>query len=231
MDAPAGVPVRRGGKTKHAAAGATSDEDRNCYTIATILCAHAASEAILNEWAKEHAPHRLMRISLGDSRICYGPRKSCVREAAELGIEVAHGNTERQRLDRAHLRLKLRTLDRGRRRILGDLHGGADVPADGEVVSSPRTAGPSTASPAAHASHRGVPRKPCSVASRARNPYLHTKLFLQWLLRRDRVSHLDRDSPAVGDYHTRVGQRRGRDFLQRDHSGNGRRCAVRLDGQ
>ena len=48
-------------------------------------------------------------------------------------------------------------------------------------------------------------RKPCSVASRARNPYLHTKLFLQWLLRRDRVSHLDCDSPAVGDYHTRVG--------------------------
>jgi hypothetical protein len=48
-------------------------------------------------------------------------------------------------------------------------------------------------------------RKLCSVASRARNLYLHTKLFLQWLLRRNRVSHIDRHARAVGDYHTRVG--------------------------
>ena len=35
---------------------ANNDEERNCYTIATILCAHAASEAFLKEWPKKHAP-------------------------------------------------------------------------------------------------------------------------------------------------------------------------------
>jgi hypothetical protein len=43
-------------KLEHAAVHATSDTDRHCYTVATILCAHAAGEALLNEWAKTQAP-------------------------------------------------------------------------------------------------------------------------------------------------------------------------------
>jgi hypothetical protein len=43
-------------KLEQAALNATNDEDRSDYTIATILCAYASSEAFLHEWAKANAP-------------------------------------------------------------------------------------------------------------------------------------------------------------------------------
>jgi hypothetical protein len=63
-------------KLEQAAVHATSDEERNCYTIATILCAHAASEAFLNEWAKTHAPSTYEKIA--------GTPFSLLRTAEEL---------------------------------------------------------------------------------------------------------------------------------------------------
>lgn len=44
------------GTLEQAALHAITDEERNYYTIATILCAHAACEAFLNEWAHSHGP-------------------------------------------------------------------------------------------------------------------------------------------------------------------------------
>jgi hypothetical protein len=63
-------------RLEQAAVHATSDEERNCYTIATILCAHAASEAFLNEWAKTHAPSIYEEVARRPS--------SLVRVAEEL---------------------------------------------------------------------------------------------------------------------------------------------------
>jgi len=50
-------------KLEQASADATNDDDRNCFTIATILCAYAASEAFLHEWAKAHAPSTYEEIA------------------------------------------------------------------------------------------------------------------------------------------------------------------------
>jgi hypothetical protein len=43
-------------KLGHAAVDATSAQERHCFTIATILCSYAASEAFLCDWAEVHAP-------------------------------------------------------------------------------------------------------------------------------------------------------------------------------
>jgi hypothetical protein len=63
-------------KLEQAALGATNDDDRECYTIATILCAHAASEAFLSEWAKTHAPSTYEEIA--------GRQSSLLRAAEEV---------------------------------------------------------------------------------------------------------------------------------------------------
>jgi hypothetical protein len=46
-----------------AAVEATNAEERHCFTIATILCSYAASEAFLCDWAALHAPDAYEEIS------------------------------------------------------------------------------------------------------------------------------------------------------------------------
>lgn len=43
-------------KLEQATLSAPSPEDRNCYAIATILCAHIACEVFLTDWARSNAP-------------------------------------------------------------------------------------------------------------------------------------------------------------------------------
>jgi hypothetical protein len=43
-------------KLEQATLSAESSEDRNCYAIATILCAHCACEFFLTDWARSNAP-------------------------------------------------------------------------------------------------------------------------------------------------------------------------------
>jgi hypothetical protein len=43
-------------KLEQATLSAESPEDRNCYAIATILCAHSACEVLLTDWARSNAP-------------------------------------------------------------------------------------------------------------------------------------------------------------------------------
>lgn len=43
-------------KLEQATLSAESPEDRNCYAIATILCAHSACESFLTDWARSNAP-------------------------------------------------------------------------------------------------------------------------------------------------------------------------------
>ena len=43
-------------KLEQATRSAESPEDRNCYAIATILCAHSACDFFLTDWARSNAP-------------------------------------------------------------------------------------------------------------------------------------------------------------------------------
>ncbi len=73
-------------RLEQATVNATNEADRNCFTIATILCAYGASEALLHEWAKTHAPTAYEEIA--------GSNSSLLRAAEEVLPQVGDCLTE-----------------------------------------------------------------------------------------------------------------------------------------
>jgi hypothetical protein len=73
-------------KLEQATLSAQSPEDRNCYAIATILCAHSACEFFLTDWARSNAPDVFDAIAERHT--------SLLRAAEELLPRIGAGLTE-----------------------------------------------------------------------------------------------------------------------------------------